>query len=540
MWELLAIFLVGLSFFFLGVGAIRSNLQQLATRRFRRWLAEVTESRWRLALAGFLSGAVTQSSTAVSFLLAGLISSGSLSLRGALPVVGWSNLGVTVLVFLSAVRLDLAILYLLGLTGLVLVFGPGGKGKILMQALFGVGLLFYGLMLMKKAFGPLAELEWAGSVSLGGWGTLYVAYGLGAVLRTVVQSSAAIAVIAVALAGSGALGEGEAFGLMLGTGAGVALSVFFLSADLRGLGRQIAWFQGGVNGLASVVAVLVVSLGVVAGYPLAERFLGLFPGGIAERLAFGYLGLQGLCTVLALGLQGVAPGWLARWSPATVEEDVAAPRYLSQAAMEDPETALDLAEREQGRFLEMLPRVLDGLREETRYRSEVAGVKLASALERLGVEIGVYLGDLMDREGDRETRERLLRLVRRNGLIVALAENLRGFVEPLEEQMSLVREEKMLAQLVEGLTVLLMTAAEAVKGKDPTEVEALLRISADRGELMERMRKARMEAGEGRAEGRAAVFYATTLFERLVWLLHQFGRSLADAGGVAGGAAMRM
>ncbi|GAB4240131.1 MAG: Na/Pi cotransporter family protein [Candidatus Methylacidiphilales bacterium] len=532
MLELLAVFLVGLSFFFLGVAAIRTHLQQLTTRRLRKMLATLSDRPWWQAVVGFLSGAVTQSSTAVSFLLAGMISSGAITLRQALPIVGWSNVGVTVLVFLAAIKIDVAILYLLGLSGLGLVFGPSGRSKIILHALYGAGLLFYGLILMKRACAPLPEFEWFSAVVKTLSDTVYPAFVLGLLLRVILQSSSGIAVIAVALAGAGVLSEGQAYGMMLGTGAGVALSVVFLAADVRGVSRQIVWFQGLINGMASLGALALLLVGQVAGVPVADAILEVFPGDVAERLAWGYLLLQGACAALGLGLQRRAPDWLEKWSPVTVEEDLAVPRYLSETALEVPETALDLVQREQNRLMELMPKALDGLREENRYRADTSGVKLLEAVKRVGSEIGAYLSELLERNVDRETSNRLLRMERRNGIILALAENLEAFVSPLEGRQSLVQEEPLLARMIEGLVALMLTAADAAVGRDEMDISALLQISADRSELMEHLRAARMEgkiAGGG-AEGRAAVFYATSLFERLVWLVHQFGLSIRTAG----------
>ncbi|MFQ3669884.1 MAG: Na/Pi symporter [Verrucomicrobiia bacterium] len=533
MWELLAYFLVGLSFFFLGVAGIRTHLQLLVTRRFRKVLGTMSERPGWLAVVGFLSGAVTQSSTAVSFLLAGMISSGAMTLRQALPVVGWSNVGVTVLVFLAAVKVDLAILYVLGLSGMGVVFAPAGRGKVALQALYGAGLLFYGLVLMKRAFAPLPEYEWFVELMEVAGDSVYPGFVLGLLLRVLIQSSSGIAVIAVALASSGVFGEAQAYGMMLGTGAGVGVSVLFLATDLRGVARQIAWFQGLINAAASGLALAVLGMGDLLGVPVVEWVLGQFPGGIGERLAFGYLLLQGGCAGLALWVQGVAPVWLERWSPTTVEEDLGVPRYLSETAMEDPETALDLVEKEQNRLVGLLPGALDGLRAETGYRGALPGGKLLGAVKRVGGEVGVYLQELMDREADRATSTRLLALERRNGLILALAENLEALVEPLEGKGSVLKEEPLLEQLVEGLAAMLLTTADAANSRDEMDLRVLLEISSDRSELMERLRKERIAAvgtGAG-AEGRAAVFYATTLFERLVWLLHQLGGSLKGTEG---------
>src|SRR5262245_38831153 len=105
MAELIATFLGGLAFFFLGAEGIRSNLKQLASRRFRQVMSRVTGRAYLAGVWGLLFGAVTQSATAVSFIIVGMISSGLLTLQRALLIIAMANLGTVALVFLAAINI---------------------------------------------------------------------------------------------------------------------------------------------------------------------------------------------------------------------------------------------------------------------------------------------------------------------------------------------------------------------------------------------------------------------------------------------------
>src|SRR5262245_429693 len=120
MLELTAFFLSGLAFLFLGVDGIRTNLRQMANRRFRQVMSHMTGRAYLAGAWGLLLGIITQSATAVSFIVAGMTASGLLTLQRALLVVATSNLGTVALVFLAALDLTTAIYYLIGLTGLLL------------------------------------------------------------------------------------------------------------------------------------------------------------------------------------------------------------------------------------------------------------------------------------------------------------------------------------------------------------------------------------------------------------------------------------
>ena len=156
-WQFGALFLAGLTLFFTGVTSLRERLQQASGRRLRRSIARVTGRPWIAIPAGIGAGVVTQSASAVAFILAGMVATGMVELRAALPVIAASNVGTALLVFLAAFDLRTAVFYLIGVCGLALHFRVAPRWEGILGALFSVGLLFLGLDLMKQAFAPLHE-----------------------------------------------------------------------------------------------------------------------------------------------------------------------------------------------------------------------------------------------------------------------------------------------------------------------------------------------------------------------------------------------
>ena len=107
------LFLAGLVFFFLGLDGVRTGLKGLASRSVRRRAQAVVASPVRAAVVGIGFGAVSQSATAVSMVLSGLVSAGLVPMRRALSVVAWANPGTAILAFLAAVNLTAATLWLI-------------------------------------------------------------------------------------------------------------------------------------------------------------------------------------------------------------------------------------------------------------------------------------------------------------------------------------------------------------------------------------------------------------------------------------------
>jgi hypothetical protein len=92
---------LGLGLFFLGIQLIGLSLRQLAGDSFRMLVQRTTHSRLQASLVGLLFGAIMQSATAVTFILASLASSGLIETHAALPIVVWCNVGLTALAFVT-------------------------------------------------------------------------------------------------------------------------------------------------------------------------------------------------------------------------------------------------------------------------------------------------------------------------------------------------------------------------------------------------------------------------------------------------------
>lgn len=524
MSELAALFLAGLALFFHGVSGIRTHLQGLTSRRLRRQLAAWSRRPLLAGAGGFLFGAVTQSSTAVAFILTSLVSGGLMSVAHALPIVAWANLGTVPLVFFASLNAHLAFLYLLGVAGLALAFDLGpARLRPALSALFHVGLLFLGLQLMKEAFAPLPSFEGFRELAAFIQGSALATFVAGALLRVLVQSSSAIAVIAIALAHGGLLSLDQAAMMMFGTGAGVGLSIFLLSSNLRGVPRQIALYQALINGVSGLALCTLYYVEHYSGAPLVLSLsAALAPSPDSPvRLAYAFLFLQSTAVLAALVGSRPAAAWLARLSPPTDEQDLSRPRFISNEALADPDSALELADKEQVALLAQLPAQLDTLRQPA---AAVPPAVRHRAAQTVAAEIHAYLRELAGQSPDAQASARLLALEQRHALVVSLTDTVHDFTAALARLRGPgSASAPLLDSLLESLDTLLLTALDTTRASDPDDLALLLRLTADRGDLMERLRRQLLasETALDHAQ-KSDLFYVTGLFERAVWLLRQF------------------
>ena len=520
MVELIALYMAGLSFFFSGMAGISDNLRQVTGHRFRVLLSRATNHPVRAGLLGVAAGAVTQSTSVVTFVLSGMVASGLLPLRRALVVLACSNIGTAALVFVAAVDLHLPILLLVGISGLILAFNLLVNWKPGIGGLLSIGLVFFGLDMMKHAFQPLSATDNMAGIARFFNYSPDLAFFLGVLMRSVVHSSGACAAITITINHGGMLGEFPAMMSLAGLGIGTAIATFFLSGNLRGIPRQIAIYQGLTNVAAGLLVAALLLMERLSGVPLLLVLANTISASNSGRMAVMYLILNIAIAAIALGGLRWAPGWLARMSPPTHEEDLSRPMYLHEEALLSPETALDLAALEQMRLISVLGEYLEAARGTTGYKLKALHTSAIS----LSQEIVDFLRSLLRGPIAADLAARVISFQRKQEILRSLEENVLLFAATLAQH----APEELTARLVEALDTILLTASDSLKSTDAVDIELLVSLTDDRGGMMERLRSRHHPEDPKSASDVAALHYATTLFERNVWLLRQLALWLRE------------
>src|SRR3546814_1415062 len=89
---------------------------------------------------------------------------------------------------------------------------------------------------------------------------------------------------------------------------------------------------------------------------------------------------------------------------------------------------------------------------------------------------------------------------------------------------------RLTCDIVEALHGLLSVLSDTVSAEDEAGREILLGISGDRSELTDRLRRQFLDTGAALgAEQQRALFAVTGLYERLVWLVRNYTRTMRFA-----------
>jgi phosphate:Na+ symporter len=524
--SILANVIAGLGLFFSGLRLIDGNLRQATGRRLRAAVGRITRNRWLAGTVGVLTGALLQSTSAIVFILVSLVASGLTTVRRVLPIVTWANVGCCALVFAAVLDLRLAILYLLGLAGAAFAFDRSHRTHAL-SAIFGVGMLFYGVELMKIGAELLKQLPWFAGMLEGGGNSLLFAFVGASAFSFVTQSSTAASVLIIGLAQTGLFGAFPAMSALYGANLGSTFSRMLLSSGLRGSVRQLAAFQDLFKITGTVIFVVLLYIEKVIDVPLVLALVRHVSQRIDRQMALVFLLFNvGTAVIFTLG-QSWIHGLLERRYPVDDEEDLSKPQFLYDEAVNEPSTALDLVEQEQLRLAGRLRLHPSAMRGAPGSPVRVRALALHKPFGALAEQIEHFQQALVDQRLGTEETERLTMLQNRLSLILYLEDSLRSMTSVTAGVVSSSRLGDLVSTFVEGLDFVLTMLVSALETGDREQIELLVKITEDRGDLMEQIRQNYLaEEGSVDARDRAVLLQVTNLFERTIWMTQRLARLL--------------
>src|SRR5262252_8294080 len=232
----------GLGLFFSGLRLLDANLRQTTGRQLRGVVGRITRHTWVSAVVGVVTGALVQSSSGILFILVSLVTSGLTTVRRALPIVAWANVGCGALIFIAVLDLRLAILYLIGLTGVAFAFDRSHRSELFSAGL-GVAMLFYGIELMQIGAEPLRQFPQFAEMVNGNSQSFLLPFLGGAGLSFATQSATAVSILAIGMVRTGLLGPFPAMMALYGANVGSTIARMVLSSARKGTVRRLTAYQ---------------------------------------------------------------------------------------------------------------------------------------------------------------------------------------------------------------------------------------------------------------------------------------------------------
>jgi phosphate:Na+ symporter len=218
---------------------------------------------------------------------------------------------------------------------------------------------------------------------------------------------------------------------------------------------------------------------------------------------------------------------LQRFWPPTQEEDESKVTFIHEKALNDPETAMDLVEKEQLRLVERLPLYMAGLRSALSAGEKFNLSSIHDPFKSVSTEVQFFLNELHAKDLPRLSSDRFLNLLNRQNNIDSIEDNVYRLAVSVYGSNCSDNLKELILNFVEGLDAILLTAVDAVEGLDKSDVETLIKITSDRGGLMGKIRDIYLSSEHQLSpDEKSLLLYITNLFELIVWLLRRLGMGL--------------
>jgi phosphate:Na+ symporter len=416
-WFTLVVGLVGgLALFLFGMDLMTESLRLVVGDKARAVLEKLTANRFVGLITGAGITAIIQSSSVTTVLVVGFISAGLMSFVQSIPVILGSNIGTTITAQIIAFNITNWALVLISVGFGVNVAAKRQKRKSQGTALLGLGLIFFGMVVMGGAMTPLRTYE----PFVNMMETLdnpLLGILAGAVITAILQSSSATTGIVIVLASQGLITPGAGIALVLGANIGTSVT-----ALLAAIGKPREAQRAAVAHLLFNVA------GVILWIPFVGwlvSVVGSVGGGTAREVANAHTIFNVTNALIFLPFVNQFAALVTKLVPDKPVEGDMRPKYLDRSLIRNPSLALSaarmemlrMASRVQGMLADILPATVDGT------------IDSLADIESMDDEVDLlhgllleYLGDIGEARLSEESSDELMDLFEATNALEAIGD----------------------------------------------------------------------------------------------------------------------
>lgn len=245
----------GVSLLLYGLKKMTAAVKALSGNNLRHYMAHMTKSRFHAMSSGLIMTTMVQSSGAVIAMVISLVNSRALTLPQSIGLVLGADIGTTITVQLIAFKLSTYALYAIAIGFLMRAVWNDKNEHLynLGRTLMAVGFIFFGLFIVGESAAALKPGTPLGNF-ISHLNSPLLAFTIGVIATTLMQSSAAMIGIILALVSGGAIGMITAIYMMLGANIGSTSTAVLVSLSKNAEARRVA----AVHVLTKVFVVLLI------------------------------------------------------------------------------------------------------------------------------------------------------------------------------------------------------------------------------------------------------------------------------------------
>jgi phosphate:Na+ symporter len=347
----------GLGLFLLGMKQLSEGLQAIAGSRLRKLVANATTNRLAGVCTGTFVTTIIQSSSIVTAMVVGFVSTSLMTLPQAINVIIGANIGTTATAWIiailpSAEKLGLG---LIAVSAMVYLFSKRERVRNIGLVFLALGLIFFGLNIMKDGMRPIAKDDAikAFFVALESKSVLGLVKCIvvSAIFTALIQSSSATTAITMGLAVTGVIGFDIAAASVLGMNIGTTLTAWLASLGGTTEARRAAMAHTLFNILGVLLILPFFLRWIVPGLESLLQIVTNAEGqvestNISTVIAYLHTGFNVANTLIFLPFVHQFAAIIRRIVPDSPEEEIPRLTILDERVIETPVLAVEQAAKE--------------------------------------------------------------------------------------------------------------------------------------------------------------------------------------------------
>ena len=417
----------GLAIFIYGMKMMSEGIQKVAGSSLRKILSKITTNKFSALFVGFGLTTLVQSSSASTVMVVSFVNAGLMKVRQAIGVIMGANIGTTTTLWLvsllgfSKFSITSMALPAAAIGVPLLLFGKR-KYKYAGEFIFGFGLLFYGLSILKSGVPDYKHnpeaLQFLEVFTGLGFVSVLIFIVIGTLLTIVVQSSSAASAITIALVFQGVVTFEQGAAMILGENIGttVTANLAAIVGNVHAKRAARAHFIFNVFGVVWMVIVFPYFLDLINALvstkipsPLVD------PASRPIALALFHTLFNILNVFILIWFTNLIAKTVVKMVPSKNDGDEEFRlEYIAGGVLSTPELSLLEAKKEIGKFGDITARMSGMFKDllfekEKKKKKKILGKiqKYEEITDRLREEIMTYLSRCAEDELSKESQEKV-------------------------------------------------------------------------------------------------------------------------------------
>ncbi len=408
----------GLGVFMLGMKFMSEGLQAISGDRLRKMIGAVTNNRVMGVILGLSVTCLVQSSSVTTVMVVGFVNSGIMTLMQAIGVIFGANIGTTITGWILVLKIGKFGLPILSIAAFFFLFAKKDRLRYIGMAVMGIGMVFFGLELMKNGFKPVRGMEEFAQWFQAFQATTFLGIAkcalVGCILTVIVQSSSATLGITIGLAATGVIEFQTAAALVMGENIGTTITAWLASIGTTTAAKRAAYAHVFFNVIGTLWFILLFPVAIKALSGLVASKTGFNPLEISiddmSEEKFGVIITSGIALVhtsfnvanviIFLPFAGLLGRFVTKLVPEKDTKEVGHLTYLDVRMLDTPALGIVQSQGQLNFMAESVDGMMDQLQtcienQEETSKLESKIFKREEILDNVQKEIFLFLSNLV-------------------------------------------------------------------------------------------------------------------------------------------------